>query len=699
MTVRKRLWLLTSLFIAVIAVLSVSAYVKGSDVIEESLDHFGNDKARSTALAVERYFDGVILLVETLGQALSERGAALAEEPLPLQSALKGHLEGNGLSRGIGELYFASSRGGLFVTARGWQAPKDFQPRRRPWYQAAVDAGQATLSLPYRDSITQEIVVTVSAPVFDGSHRLLGVIGADLALDRLTSLLEEETVLGRGGALLLDRGGKVILSPREEWNLTENILVPSDRIGADLAQAGQDLLMAEAGQNDFTLDGKAMRLYHRFTRHGYIVALEFPLATIGEMARSFTNLLAAVGSGALLLVLALVIPTARSLTRGLAVLKEGTERLASGDLTVSFEEESGDEMGAIGGLLATMRDRLALSLGRTGKLMGEASRLASGLVGEAERSRKAAAGTAESLGEAAAKLQGSVAALQEVSGSVEETAAGTAEAAQLSGRCASAATKTLALVEGGIGSAVTVLEGLDQALTRSEASSLSVEKLQDRVALVSRFATTIAAIADQTNLLALNAAIEAARAGEAGRGFAVVARSVRDLSEESAHAAGEIQQMTEELLKQTGQSQEEARKTRDILRAVAERDNRARADLEEGRREARLVASSTGEIAAFVQQQAAATQEMTAALDEAVAAITDAASRIDALHPVTGDTERSAARAALTAEEMGARAREVHEAFRHFILPDGQTEGDGQAARPGKTPQAPRSGSIALGRC
>jgi len=52
-------------------------------------------------------------------------------------------------------------------------------------------------------------------------------------------------------------------------------------------------------------------------------------------------------------------------------------------------------------------------------------------------------------------------------------------------------------------------------------------------------------IASQTSLLSLNAAIEAARAGEAGRGFAVVADQVKNLSEESAKAAGETKGLIE----------------------------------------------------------------------------------------------------------------------------------------------------------
>lgn len=66
---------------------------------------------------------------------------------------------------------------------------------------------------------------------------------------------------------------------------------------------------------------------------------------------------------------------------------------------------------------------------------------------------------------------------------------------------------------------------------------------------VKEFVDIINNIANQTNLLSLNASIEAARAGESGRGFAVVAGTIKEMSEDTAKQANEIEKILNDLVK------------------------------------------------------------------------------------------------------------------------------------------------------
>jgi methyl-accepting chemotaxis protein len=126
--------------------------------------------------------------------------------------------------------------------------------------------------------------------------------------------------------------------------------------------------------------------------------------------------------------------------------------------------------------------------------------------------------------EAAASIEETAAALEEITGNVASTTEKIAMMSNLTN------TVTKASSEGG---------------SLAQETTDAMDEINNQVTSINEAITVIDQIAFQTNILSLNAAVEAATAGEAGKGFAVVAAEVRNLASRSAEAAKEIKDLVE----------------------------------------------------------------------------------------------------------------------------------------------------------
>ncbi len=93
-----------------------------------------------------------------------------------------------------------------------------------------------------------------------------------------------------------------------------------------------------------------------------------------------------------------------------------------------------------------------------------------------------------------------------------------------------------------------------------------IEQLAEKSSSINKIINVINDIANKTNLLSLNASIEAARAGEHGRGFAVVASEIRTLAEQSKTSVNDIKKIIGSIQEDTTLAVETARKAEGVLK-------------------------------------------------------------------------------------------------------------------------------------
>lgn len=88
----------------------------------------------------------------------------------------------------------------------------DYDPRPKPWYQAAVKAGQLTWTPIYTWSSQYAISVDAVAPIYDESGALLGVVDVSLNLASISEFLQNLSNNQRVNIFIVDDAGLLVAS-------------------------------------------------------------------------------------------------------------------------------------------------------------------------------------------------------------------------------------------------------------------------------------------------------------------------------------------------------------------------------------------------------------------------------------------------------------------------------------------------------
>lgn len=350
---------------------------------------------------------------------------------------------------------------------------------------------------------------------FEDLLQRLERLGADYAL-RLDDALVDDAVARQGLAAAVQSS---LASVKQAATVFEDQVVVAETL---------DSPWAAFYEQTSQLIGQTYRL-----NEAILVQLQGQLQQrLGEQQQRMTALVAVLAS-VFVLIIYLYSGFYVSTQATLRTLGSAMDKVASGDMTVTFQAHSRDELGELGeGFSETVR-RIRGLIDQVGRTVVAVEDQAVQVLAISARSNQAIGGQREQIEHVATAMnQMSATALE-----VVRSAALAADGAQQVSQEGASGRGLIESQQSGIGR---LASEIDQTVE-------VVNQLAGHSQAIGRVLEVIRSIAEQTNLLALNAAIEAARAGEQGRGFAVVADEVRTLARRTQDSTEEIAQMIQHL--------------------------------------------------------------------------------------------------------------------------------------------------------
>jgi uncharacterized membrane protein len=85
-----------------------------------------------------------------------------------------------------------------------------YDPRERPWYQSAQQAGKLTWSSIYSSASDGSLGINSTQPIYDDNRLLRGVIAIEITLERISDFLSGLKTSQNGKAFIVDGSGKLV---------------------------------------------------------------------------------------------------------------------------------------------------------------------------------------------------------------------------------------------------------------------------------------------------------------------------------------------------------------------------------------------------------------------------------------------------------------------------------------------------------
>ena len=276
-----------------------------------------------------------------------------------------------------GHYYSLDARGNKQQLVRVDNEPYD--PRKRPWYEAAKKAGKFTWSPIYLDFEDKLPTITASLPVYDHNGTFVAVCATDLFLPvELSQFLQTLQVGETGEVFIMERTGTLVSSslPESEFLTNNEKLQVKQAIDSNhpLIRETSQKLITELGNlnqikssylRQLTVEGKKQFLqispFQVENGIDWLIVVVIPESDFMAEIHANTRTTIFLCLVALIVSIATSLLTSRWITAPVVRVSQASDKLAQGELTQQVEPSIIIEIDTLAGSFNQMAEQMKQS--------------------------------------------------------------------------------------------------------------------------------------------------------------------------------------------------------------------------------------------------------------------------------------------------------------------------------------------------
>ena len=283
-----------------------------------------------------------------------------------IESAIYSYLEGYGTTHTQATYVYLGTKWGGYTRWPDGIKSSTFDPRLRPWYSLALDnPDQSMITEPYVSAVdTSMIIITVSKAVKNVYGEIVGAVGIDVSLGKLSEEIKNIKIGDSGYIFLFSKDGTILAHPDSSFNF-KNIselkieAEETDKSYNDLL-INYDKLISEDNANFETIINGKNVLVNVYTSPytGWKMASVIEKTELTNKIDRMRGLISEITIFSLLFAIALSYIVAKKITKPISELTPLMNSAGKGDLSVKANITANDEFGELGTSFNVMIDQL-----------------------------------------------------------------------------------------------------------------------------------------------------------------------------------------------------------------------------------------------------------------------------------------------------------------------------------------------------